>query len=180
MNTTWQSLNERVKVWRTVQLGNGIITRDDFRTQLAARKWRLDDNAYDLMRPLPYGGFSTSPVFLSASLVLVQPQDLLNYRPYTMQQLCDAAFESGLQECADECAAQFCLQFPDDLAPTEWLLFVTRQLLNSNQDPRFFYAQYDALGKNVGTTSGSLDNPGGDSLGPWPMDTSMVFQLPNN
>ena len=106
------------KVWKTIKLGSGLKTADDFRRSLKDNGFKLGDWANDILgKP----AFTVATEETEIDLVVVTVAELGFKNGATREQIYARAKERGLDLCPAEVGPQLRLQYKDQ--PTgEWLV----------------------------------------------------------
>lgn len=104
-------------IWKTINLGTGLVSADDFRTALGKAGCKIGDWGNDI---LGQPAFQVSPEPKTANLVKVSGRELGFDRDATTQEIWDRALELELELCPNEVGPQLRLQYLDQLMG-EWL-----------------------------------------------------------
>lgn len=97
-------------IWRTLKLGTGLKTADDFRRALKKLKCKIGDWAdYILGRP----SFKANETEVELDLVIVSNIDLGLEKGAKLPETYARAKECGLELCPDEAGPQLRLQYLD-------------------------------------------------------------------
>ena len=98
------------KVWRTIKLGTGLRTADDFRRALKKSNCGIDDRANDI---LGKSAFTASEIGVDANLVVVSASKLGLKKEAPRADIYARAVELGLSRCPAEVGPQLCRQYTD-------------------------------------------------------------------
>jgi hypothetical protein len=115
------------KIWKTIKLGTGLKTADDFRRALAKGRFRLGDWASDIIgKP----AFTVAAEETEVDLVKVKVSELGFKNGARLDQIYERAKELGLVPCPAEVGPQLRLQYQDQ-PNDEWLLVAMEPILGS-------------------------------------------------
>jgi hypothetical protein len=123
------------KTWKTIKLGTGLKTADDFRKALKASGFRIGDYANDILG---------KPAFIAAvketemELVKASVGELGFKNGANQQEIYQKAQELGLKLCPNEVGPQLRLQYPDQ-PNGEWLVIAMEPIAVSVGFLRLFY-----------------------------------------
>ena len=98
------------KTWKTIKLGTGLKTADDFRKALKKADCNISDWANDIIGK---SAFSVSPEEVDAELVVVSVAELGFKNGATCADIYKRAEELGLALCPNEVGPQLRLQYKD-------------------------------------------------------------------
>jgi len=147
------------KVWKTIQIGTGLKTADEFRQTLKDGGFKISDWANDIMgKP----GFSISSEKIELDLVVVSVADLGFPDGAKLDQIYKRAKSLGLALCPPEVGPQLRLQYKDQ-PKGEWLRVAMEPIIDSVGDPFvFFVVHVDGvlLLNTYYDISGSVWSPG--------------------
>ena len=124
---TYSKTAVRFKVWRTIKLGTGLKTADDFRNALKREGMKVDDRADDL---LGQKAFTASESEKVADLVVVSLAELGFKNRAKREDIYKRAQELGLDLCPAEVGPQLRLQYKDQ-PKGEWLLIAMEPITDS-------------------------------------------------
>lgn len=105
-------------VWKTIKLGTGLKTADDFRRALQRGGYRIGDWANNI---LGQPGFKAATEEKEADLAVVSVAELGFPNGATRENIYRKAQELGLKLCPPEVGPQLRLQYPNQ-PKDEWLL----------------------------------------------------------
>ncbi len=136
------------QIWKTIRLGTGLQTKEDFLKALKEEDCRVSDWAKDLLSE-PY--FKRAEKETEIDLVVVSAKDLGFQKPTPKNQIYQKAQALGLELCPAEVGPQLRpaevgpqlrLQYPDQ-PEGEWLLVVAMKPINFRGDSHVFAVEYD-------------------------------------
>jgi len=131
------------EIWKTIKLGTGLRTADDFRTALKDRGFRVSGWADDILGKLEFKATESEE---EVGLVRASVADLGFSEGATTEQIYSRAKERGLELCPAEVGPQFRLQYKDQ--PTdEWIRVAMEPIFDSVRDPYVFHVVYDHDGR---------------------------------
>ncbi len=116
------------KTWKTIKLGTGLKTADDFRKALKKADCNISDWANDIIGK---SAFSVSPEEVDAELVVVSVAELGFKNGATCADIYKRAEELGLALCPNEVGPQLRLQYKDQ-PNGEWLLIGMEPITDSD------------------------------------------------
>lgn len=122
----------KFKVWKTITLGTGLKTPDDFRQALKAGGFRISKWADDLL-----SRFKPAIKKEKVDLVVVSIAELGLPKGVTKQQVYNRAKELGLDPCSPEVGPQLRLQYGDQPEDEE-LCIGMEPITGSDGDPSVF------------------------------------------
>ena len=126
---------ERIfQTWKTIKLGTGLKTADDFRNALKREGMKVDDRADDL---LGQKAFTASESEKVADLVVVSLAELGFKNRAKREDIYKRAQELGLDLCPAEVGPQLRLQYKDQ-PKGEWLLIAMEPITDSAGDLHVF------------------------------------------
>ncbi len=97
-------------VWKTIKLGTGLVTPDDFYRELIDNGFRTSDSSKDIFgKP----SFVTSDIETLVDLVLISSSDIGLKNGATRKNFYNRVYELGLELCPPELGPQLRLQYPD-------------------------------------------------------------------
>lgn len=154
-------------VWKTIKLGTGLKTADDFRKTLKAGGHRIGDWGNDI---LSKPDFKVSDKEAEIDLVIVSNVDLGFKEGACLRDTYKRALKLGLVLCPNEVGPQLRLQYTDQ-PMDEWLLIAMDSIKNSVGDLSVFdVVRYDSGSWLFG------DDGRPDDF--WDSDDRFVFVLP--
>lgn len=129
-----------VKGWKTIKLGTGLTTADDFRNAVKSNDLRINDWGNDILGK-PEFTAALEPV--EVDLVVMSGADLGFKGNVRFDQICTRAKELGLELCPAEGGPQLRLQYLDQ-PKDEWLVVAMEAIRDSYGDLLVFcVAHYD-------------------------------------
>ena len=129
-----ESLASTFNLWRTIKLGTGLVTADDFRRALKAAGHGIGVWANDI---LGQRAFTASTKETEVDLVVVSVAELGFPNGATRQEIYRKAQELGLILCPPEVGPQLRLQYPDQPL-NERLLIGMEPITDSDGFPEVF------------------------------------------
>lgn len=131
------------QTWRTLKLGTGLKTADDFRTALNNIDSVISDWADDILgKP----AFTASDIENEVELVVRSVEELGFKGDATGEQIYKRAKEIGLDVCPAEVGPQLRLQYKDQ-PKGEWLLIAMEPITDSDENLNVFNVECDENGK---------------------------------
>ena len=154
-------------VWKTIKLGTGLKTADDFRNALKAGSYIIGDLANDILgKP----SFKAATKETEVDLVKVIVAELGFEQGARRDQIYERAKDLGLELCPPEVGPQLRLQYRDQ-PNNEWILVGMESILDSGGDLRVFDVGRDGSGLWLSGDWGSSD-------GFWGAGCQWVFVRP--
>lgn len=130
---------ELLAVWKTLKLGTGLKTADDFRSAIKAIGHNIGNWGNDILgKP----AFTASAEESEVDLVIRSVAELGFENGATRKQIYDRALELGLQLCPSEVGPQLRLQYLDQ-PKGEWLLIAMEPIADSDGDLSVFRVGHD-------------------------------------
>ncbi len=124
-------------VWKTIKLGTGLKTADNFRRALKAEGNIIGD--WGASKILGRKEFTVAKEETEVDLVAVSIVDDLGFvNGATQKEIYEKAFKLGLKLCPAEVGPQLRLQFKNQ-PKGEWLLIGMEPIYDSDGDPYVFY-----------------------------------------
>ena len=124
----------QLKVWKTIKLGTGLKTADDFRRALKDDGFNISDWASDILgKP----AFKAADEDTEVDLVKVTVAELGFKNGARHNQIYERAKELGLGLCPPEVGPQLRLQYQDQ-PNGEWILVAMEPIVDSDGDPYVF------------------------------------------
>ena len=162
-----KEIERKFNVWKTINLGTGLKTADDFRKALKDRGFNIGNWADDILgKP----AFTAAAEATEVDLVKVTVAELGFKKGARRDQIYERAKELGLELCAPEVGPQLRLQYQDQ-PNGEWLLIGMELITDSDGNLYVFdVKRYDS----ELWLYGGWGNPG-DVWHPGPQ---WVFRLP--
>ncbi len=153
-------------IFKTIKLGTGLKTADDFRKALKAGGHRIGDWGNDILgKPK----FKTADKETEIDLVVVSNADLGFKEGAFLKDTYKRALELGLVLCPNEVGPQLRLQYTGQ-PMSEWLLIAMESIKDSDGDLIVFNVKRDGGGSWL---SGSSGRPYYE----WSADNRFVFAL---
>jgi len=122
------------KIWKTIKLGTGLKTAEDFRCFLRVGGFRLSDWASDILgKP----AFKVADEETEIDLVMVTVGELGFKKGARRDQIYERAKELGLELCPAEVGPQLRLQYQDQ-PDGEWIIVAMEPIIASGGDPDVF------------------------------------------
>jgi len=152
------------KTWKTIKLGTGLKTADDFRKAFKASGNRIGDYANDILgKP----AFSAAAKESELELVKVSVKELGFKNGATRQEIYQRAQELGLKICPNEVGPQLRLQY-ENQPNGEWVLVAMEPISDSDGYLLLFHVTHDDGGQWLGSYCGGPDDV-------WDADHVFVF-----
>lgn len=144
---------QKVKVWKTLKLGTGLKTADDFRKALKANGFNISDWANDLLgKP----AFTAAAAETEVKLVKATVKELTGKDQAPYWEICQRAEERGWKKCPAEVGPQLRLQYPDQQYG-EWLIIAMEPISASVGDLELFCVEHDDGGRWLYSFYGNAD-----------------------
>jgi len=157
----------RFNVWKTIKLGTGLKTAEEFRRVLRDGEFRLSDWASDILgKP----AFKAADEETEVDLVKVTVVELGFKKGARRNQIYERARDLGLELCPPEVGPQLRLQYQDQ-PNGEWILVAMEPIVDSDGDPRLFLVERSDSGL-------WLSSFWGDPGGFWDAGRQWVFCRP--
>lgn len=121
-------------IWKTIKLGTGLKTADDFRKAIKSLKFRISDHANDI---LGQPALTVSPTEIEVDLVLLTIAELGLQNGVIYRDICAKAKEFGLELCPAEVGPQLRLQYTDQ-PMGEWIVVAMDPITGSGGYPKVF------------------------------------------
>ncbi len=154
-------------IWKTIKLGTGLKTADDFRKALKANGHRIGDWGNDILgKP----AFTVADKETEIDLVVVSNADLGFKKGACLKDTYERALEMGLVLCPNETGPQLRLQYIDQ-PMGEWLLIAMDPIKDSGGGLSVFSVEHRGDGA-------WLDGDDGHPVDGWRADDRFVFALP--
>jgi len=153
------------KTWRTLKLGTGLKTADDFRSALKEADGNIGDCGNDILGKL---AFAVSPEEKEVGLIVVSVAEIGFEGGATRVDIYRRAQELGLDLCPNEVGPQLRLQYKDQ-PKGELLLIAMEPIADSRGDLYVFNVErYGGGGQRLDGSSGFLSTF-------WNADDRLVF-----
>jgi len=156
-------------VWRTIKLGTGLKTADDFRQALKLKQagCKISDWANNILgKP----AFIATATEMEVDLVNVSVAELGFKEGATRKDIYDKAIKLGLELCPNEVGPQLRLQYRDQ-PEGERLRIAMKPIADSDGDLTIFYVVHDDDGVWLHGSNGYPDDF-------WSGDNRFVFVRP--
>jgi len=132
--TVIQVAEHKFKTWKTIKLGTGLKTAEEFRRVLRDGEFRLSDWASDILgKP----AFKAADEETEVDLVKVTVVELGFKKGARRNQIYERARDLGLELCPPEVGPQLRLQYQDQ-PNGEWILVAMEPIVDSDGGPRLF------------------------------------------
>jgi len=129
-----KEIERKFNVWKTINLGTGLKTTDDFRKALKGRGFNIGNWANDILgKP----AFTAATEATEIDLVKVTVAELGFKKGARHDQIYERAKELGLELCPSEVGPQLRLQYQDQ-PNGEWLLIGMEPVADSDGDLNVF------------------------------------------
>ena len=152
-------------IWKTIKLGTGLKTADDFRVAIKAAGMYISEWGNDILgKP----AFTANSEETEVDLVVVSNADLGFKDGAKVKDTYARALEIGLELCPNEVGPQLLLQYTDQ-PNGERLLIAMEPIIDSDDYRGLFYVKRYDDGKQ------SLDGFHGNPDYVWTADTRFVF-----
>lgn len=140
--TVIQVAEHKFKTWKTIKLGTGLKTAEEFRRVLRDGEFRLSDWASDILgKP----AFKAADEETEVDLVKVTVAELGFKKGARRNQIYERAKELGLGLCPPEVGPQLRLQYQDQ-PNGEWILVAMEPIIDSDGRPCVFGVGRDDSG----------------------------------
>lgn len=127
------------KTWKTIQLGTGLQTADDFRKEVVKAVMKIGDWANDILgKP----AFTATESVTEVELVVASVVELGFKDGATRKDIYVRAQELGLDLCPPEVGPQLRLQYTDQ-PKGEWLVIAMEPIAVSDGDLSLFVVGHD-------------------------------------
>jgi len=157
----------RFNVWKTIKLGTGLKTAEEFRRVLRDGEFRLSDWASDILgKP----AFKAADEETEVDLVKATVAELGFKKGARYDQIYERAKEPGLELCPPEVGPQLRLQYQDQ-PNGEWIVVAMEPIIDSDGCPRVF--NVERIGSELW-----LSSYWGRPDGFWDPDCQWVFCRP--
>ncbi|MCX6737870.1 MAG: hypothetical protein NTY11_00365 [Candidatus Parcubacteria bacterium] len=161
--------SSRFSVFKTIRLGTGLMTGDDFRRTLQEKGLLISVWAYDLLGRL---GSIAATEEVELDLVAPSTEELGFPDGASRREIYDRAIELGLALCPIEAAPQLSLQYEDQQK---------REFLTVGTEPvRYSDKLVGLFGVERGDDGRGISARGGDPERHWSSDSRWVFVKPRN
>lgn len=126
-STNGASTQPEFKVWKTIKLGTGLKTVEDFRKALKKGGHKIGDWGNDI---LGKSAFAASETEIEVELVVASVEELGFKEGATRKDIYERALSYGLELCPNEVGPQLRLQYVDQ-PNGEWLLVAMEPIAGS-------------------------------------------------
>lgn len=141
-------------IWKTVKLGTGLKTADDFRKALKKASMKIGDWGNDILgKP----AFTVSDREMELDLVNLSVADLGFKDGATRKDIIAKAIEQGMELCPAEVGPQIRLQYPDQ-PKGEWFVIAMEPITDSNGSLSVFDVAHDKGGRWLSAGDGDPAN----------------------
>jgi len=140
-HSTASPVHSQFPVWRTIQIGTGLKTANDFRRALTSAGYRIGTWANDIL-----GRFTPATEEKKLDLVAVSVAELGFANGATLRDIYARAKELGLELCPAEVGPQLRLQYSEQLYG-EWLFIAMEAISVSDGNPSIFDVVHIAFGR---------------------------------
>ena len=154
-------------IWKTIELGTGLKTADDFRKAIEASGYKISKWASDILNKQ---AFTVASEKTELDLVKITGVDLGFTKNVTRKKIYDRAIKLGLELCPNESGPQLRLQYKDQ-PNGEWLYIAIEPIVVSDGDLNVFLVKRDDDDPWLNASCDSL----GDLWGP---ESMWVFVSP--
>lgn len=142
------------KTWKTIQLGTGLQTADDFRKAVKLAGMKIGDWANDILgKP----AFTATTSETEVELVVASVAELGFKDGATRKDIYVRAQELGLDLCPPEVGPQLRLQYTDQ-PKGEWLVIAMEPITDSDGNLSLFFVERDDDVRWLYALSGSPDH----------------------
>lgn len=149
-----KAVERAFKVWRTIKLGTGPTTADDFRKALKASGCRISDWVNDILGRL---AFTASSKEQELDLVVVSVAELGFKNGTARKDIYAKAQEIGLTLCPAEVGPELRLQYKDQPVG-EWLYIAMEPITDSDGCLRVFRVGHGESGQWLDSYAGHPRN----------------------
>ena len=124
--------NARFKVWRTIKLGTGLKTANNFRKALKGSGFNISDWVNDILSKRAFAD-SVSPIPIEVDLCIATKADLTGKKECgTTAEVFDGIRRLGGELCSDEVGPQLRLQYRDQ--PKNERLLIAMEVITDDYD----------------------------------------------
>lgn len=147
-----ETFNKEFEIWKTIKLGTGLKTADDFRKALESNGFGISDWTNDILKK---AAFTVAFKETEIDLVKVTVAELGFKEATRSNRIYKRAIEIGLELCPAEVGPQLRLQYPDQ-PKEEYLLIGMEPIPMCGDFPYVFALRCDDSRLSLGY---SWDNP---------------------
>ncbi len=152
--TMVKTFEQSFAVWKTIKLGTGLKTADDFRKALKQSECKIGDWGNDILgKP----AFTASETETEVDLVVVSIAELGFKDGATRKDIYNKAKKLGLELCPNEVGPQLRLQYKDQPIG-EWLRVAMEPISDSGGDLSLFEVGHDDSDPWLDGNHGSPDD----------------------
>ena len=137
--TTVKAIEQSFAIWKTIKLGTGLKTANDFRKALKQNGCKIGDWGDDI---LSKPAFTASETETEVNLVVVSVAELGFKEGATRKDIYERAISLGLELCPNEVGPQLRLQYKDQ-PNGEWLRIAMEPISVSDGDLSIFHVGHD-------------------------------------
>ncbi len=146
-NVKNEKKSSQFKIWRTLKLGTGLKTADDFRKALKKSGSKIGNWADDLLGRSGFQPASTKEI--EVDLYILTTAELTGKpKGGTTAEVFAGAQRLGFEKCPPEVGPQLRLQYQDQ-PMNEWLLIGMEPITDSNGNLDVFYVVRDGYGQGL-------------------------------
>lgn len=143
--TAQSSLTIDYPIWKTIKLGTGLKTADDFRCVLEKAGYRISAWANDILHS---PAFTASEVETEVELVVLTVEELGFKGGATWKDIYECAFSRGLALCPAEVGPQLRLQYKDQ-PQGEWPIVAMEPIADLDGELKMFGVAHDSDGQRL-------------------------------
>ncbi len=137
-----KAIKQSFAIWKTIKLGTGLKTADDFRKALKRSGCKIGGWGNDILgKPT----FTASDIEMEVDLVNVSVAELGFKEGATRKDIYNKAKKLGLELCLNEVGPQLCLQYKDQPSG-EWIRIAMEPISDSDGDLSIFRVEHDDRG----------------------------------
>lgn len=162
-----KEIEHKFEVWKTIKLGTGLKTADDFRKALKDNGFSIGNWANDI---LAKPAFTVASEETEVDLVIVTVAELFKKGAPRRDQIYERAKEVGLEICLPEVGPQLRIQYPDQ-PNGNWVLIGMEPIADSDGNPNVFDVGRSGSGLWLDGSWGSPDSV-------WDPDYQWAFVRP--
>ncbi len=140
------------KTWKTIKLGTGLKTADDFRKAIKQARMNIGDLSWG-NHILGMPTFTVATSVSGVELVVVSVAELGFKDGATRKDIYIRAKELGLDLCSPEVGPQLRLQYVDQ-EEGEWFIIAMEPIIGSSGHPHLFVVEHNFHGHWLDATAG--------------------------
>lgn len=164
LNAGFPKMPNEFQVWKTIKLGTGPKTSNDFKKALKDAGMCIGDWASDILgKP----AFKVTDTEVEVDLVNMSVAELGFKGSATYKQICDKVIELGLELCPNEVGPQLRLQYTDQ-PMNEWVVVAMEPITDSRGSLSVFLVERSDDGAWLRGGNGRPDDV-------WSADSCFVF-----